>query len=325
MTPGLAASPLLPVAGVGLVVLALCGGAFAVLGHDARERRLALRLASCVAPLAPAATPATSLAERLGMSRQTAMVRARAASLLGFDTARADAYPLRIVLLLLLATVPAALAMRLIGRVIGLPLEAATPIAWVFFCRMLFATLHARHADRLYRQFPDALAMIVRSVRAGIPLHEALRTVARESPAPTTQQFARVADEMAIGMRLDDSLRAMATRTGVPEYAFFSVALTLQMQTGGSLAETLEGLADVIRKRVALRRRAVALASEARTSAGILATLPILTGLALAVINYDYVRPLFETLRGERILYTAIGLLLFAGLVMRGMIQRSLR
>jgi tight adherence protein B len=167
--------------------------------------------------------------------------------------------------------------------------------------------------------------MIVRSVRAGIPLHEALRTVARESPAPTAGQFQRVSDEMAIGIRLEDSLKDLARRTGVPEYAFFSVALTLQMQTGGSLAETLDSLADVIRKRVALRQRAVALAAEARLSSMVLASLPVLTCAALAVIDFDYIRPLFETARGERILYTAIGLLLFAGLVMRGMIQGSLR
>ncbi len=324
MTPPLGAVP--PALLVALAALPLAAlGAGAMLRADTRQRRLAVRIAECVAPLAPAAGPPRALSERLGLSRQAVRWRARAGALLGFDAARADAYPVRVPLILLIAVVPAAVAPRLLGRVVGLPLDIAAPLAWVLACRMLFAMLHARHADRLYREFPDALAMIVRSVRAGIPLHEALRAVARESPPATARQFVRVTDEMAIGIRLEESLRAMATRTGVPEYAFFSVALTLQMQTGGSLGETLEGLADVIRKRVALRRRAVALAAEARTSAMILALLPVLTGAALAVIDYQYIRPLFETVRGERVLYAAIGLLLFAGFVMRGMIQGSLR
>ena len=304
-------------------VLALLGGATLLLAADARRQRLGARLAACVAPLAPAPLLARPRGE--GFARRRAAAWARAGRIFGFNAARADAYPVRVPLLLAIAAVLAVLAERLVGRVLGLPLDILAPVAWVVASRMLFSGLHARTADRLYRQFPDALAMIVRSVRAGIPLHEALRTVARESPQPTAVQFRRVADEMAIGVRLEDSLRTLAARTGVPEYAFFAVALTLQMQTGGSLAETLEGLADVIRKRVALRSRAVALAAEARLSSTILAALPVLTGAALAVINYDYVRPLFETLRGERILFTAVALLLFAGLVMRGMIRGALR
>ncbi len=249
----------------------------------------------------------------------------RLAGLCGFKLDRQDAYPLRIPLLLLLVAVPAVAIDRVAGRVFGMSLDLALPLIWIVCSQALFRMLHARYAERLYRQFPDVLSMIVRSVRAGIPLHEALRVVARESLEPTAQQFTRVVDQMAIGIRLEEALRDAASRTGVAEYAFFTVALTLQAQTGGSLAETLDNLADVIRKRVALRLRAVALASEARTSAYVLAALPVVTGLALSVLNYDYIRPLFDTPRGNRVLFTAIGLLCLAGAAMRVMIRRSLR
>ncbi len=243
----------------------------------------------------------------------------------GYRLDRQDAYPLRMPLLLLLLAVPAVAIDALAGRALGLSLDLALPLIWVGCARRCSARLHGRHADKLYRQFPDVLSMIVRSVRAGIPLHEALRVVARESLEPTARQFSRVCDQMAIGIRLEEALRDASARTGVAEYAFFTVALTLQAQTGGSLAETLDNLADVIRKRVALRLRAVALASEARTSAYILAALPMVTGLALSVLNYDYIRPLFDTSRGNRVLFSAIGLLCTAGGVMRFMIKRSLR
>ncbi len=125
----------------------------------------------------------------------------------GYNLDRQNAYPLRVPLLLLLAAVPAVVIDRLAGRVFGVPLDPALPLIWIGCSQALFRTLHARHADKLYRQLPDALSMIVRSVRAGIPLQEALRGVARESMEPTARVFTRVSDQMAIGIRLDDALR----------------------------------------------------------------------------------------------------------------------
>jgi tight adherence protein B len=265
------------------------------------------------------------VAEQLGMADLLAGWQARLAWLCGYNLERQAAYPLRFPLLLLLAAIPALVIDRVASRVLGIPLDVTLPLIWIGCTQALFRLLHARHADKLYRQLPDTLSMIVRSVRAGIPLQEALRGVARESMEPTAKLFARVSDQMAIGIRLEDALREGAARSGVAEYGFFAVALALQAQTGGSLAETLENLADVIRKRVALRQRAIALASEARTSAYVLAALPVLTGLALTVLNYPYIRPLFDTPKGNRVLFLAIAMLGTAGATMRFMIKRSLR
>ncbi len=307
MTPELIAA----VAAGGVVTLAGFGAlAFA---KDQRDRRLALRIAERVAPLAPAHARPRPLYEKLGLESLVDRWHSRLAWVFGYRPDRAAAYPLRVSFLLAILVIPALALERVASLAAGFPLESALPLFWLGSSQLLFHTLHAWYADKLYRQFPDVLAMIVRSVRAGIPLHEALRAVARESLEPSAAQFGRVVDQMAIGMRLEEALRDAASRTGVAEYAFFTVALTL------------ENLAEVIRKRVALRMRAVALASEARTSAYILAALPLVTGAALAVLNYDYLRPLFETRSGNRLLFFAIFLLCLAGTVMRMLIKRSLR
>lgn len=167
--------------------------------------------------------------------------------------------------------------------------------------------------------------MIVRSVRVGIPVSEAIRTVSREGPEPTAIEFGRLSDQVAIGVALEDALRDVAVRSGLPEYRFFATALALQAQTGGALTEILENLADVIRKRVATRARAHALASEAKTSSYILAALPVVTGLAIGVLNPKYMSLLFTDPMGNKVFAAAIGMLGLGMGVMRLTISRSLR
>jgi tight adherence protein B len=116
----------------------------------------------------------------------------------------------------------------------------------------------------------------------------------------------------------------MATLSGLPEYRFFATALSLQSQTGGGLTETLENLADTIRKRVAIRMRGRALASEARMSAYILGALPLVTGGILSVINPSYVRVLFVDPSGQTLLFVGIAMLSVGAFTMHTMIRKSL-
>jgi tight adherence protein B len=198
------------------------------------------------------------------------------------------------------------------------------PVAWVMCSRFAFHWSEQRRRNALYEQFPDALAMIVRAVRVGIPLGEGIRTVAREAPAPTGPEFALLYDRVAIGVTLEDALREMAERDQLAEYRFFATALALQSRTGGGLAEALEGLADVMRKRLALKARGLALAAEAKTSIMILASLPFVSGGALAVMNPDYIGRLFTDHGCEKVLMAAIVLLSSGLLVMRSMIRKAL-
>jgi tight adherence protein B len=221
---------------------------------------------------------------------------------------------------LVVAKVAQAVAESLVGSLSYL----ALPVVWIFASRAIFGWSENRRKQALLRQLPDVLAMIVRSVRVGIPVMEAIRVVARETPEPTGPEFARLVDQLSIGVAIDEAILELARRCNIPEYRFFATAITLQNQTGGTLSDTLENLGDVIRKRVALAAKGKALASEARTSAMVLTALPIVTGFAQWALSPKYVGILFEDPIGHALLGAAVlSLCIGAGLI-RTIIRKSL-
>ncbi len=249
----------------------------------------------------------------------------RAIGIFGFDPAHASHYPVPWLIVLVLTLLLARVVAGILTIVAGDLAFFLIPVVWVFLARSFFSWVDERRRQLLRNQMPDALSMIVRSVRVGIPVTEAMRHVARQSLPPTAPEFERIASDLSIGTRLDLSLKAMAQRAGLPEYQFFATALSLQSQTGGGLTETLENLADVIRKRVALRSKAYALASEARTSAMVLAALPFVSGLGLAVLSPSYIGVLFMEESGRNLLGIAL-LSLSTGIpAMRLIIRTSLK
>lgn len=293
-------------------------------GQKARDR-LNERLTAVVSPRTrrpkveiSAFTPAPA--------KRNASLRGILTAVFGFDPAKQAVYPLNGWLVLLIAFGVAKLTQIVVGFLVGDTLAwAVVPVAWVFFSRSYFGWAEGRHKAALLHQFPDALAMVVRSVRVGIPVQEALRAVAREAPAPTAPEFAKLIDQLSIGATLEDAILEMAARAGIPEYNFFATALALQNQTGGTLSETLEGLADVIRKRVALKARGKALTAEARSSTMILAVLPFGTALMLYLVNPSYIMMLFIDPTGHKLLGAAIVSLSVGLGLIRFLIQRALR
>ncbi len=224
------------------------------------------------------------------------------------------------------ATLLAALALSgLVGSILG---EARTLVvvpAWIVLSRALWGWKREKRIGLMRVQFPDALAMIVRSVRIGIPVAEAIRIVARESREPTAAVFAALANELAIGVTLDAALPPLAERIAVPEYRFFATAVSLQAQTGGGLGETLENLGDVIRKRIALRARGYALSSEARASCIVIAVLPFIVGAALYAMKPAYILTLVVDRLGQRLLAIAAIALLSGIVAMYVIVQRVLK
>ena len=180
-----------------------------------------------------------------------------------------------------------------------------------------------QHRDEAFRQIPDAVGLMVRAVRAGLPIGEAVRSVAREMPEPTRSEFQRMIAETGIGTPLDRALWGIFERTGLREYAFLSVVIGLQSQTGGSLAEALENIGDIVRKRVAMTAKARALAGQARASAGILVAMPPFAGTAVSILNPGYLDGLFNDPRGNSLLTIAVVMLVMGLLVIRTMIRRS--
>lgn len=167
--------------------------------------------------------------------------------------------------------------------------------------------------------FPDALDMIVRSVRSGYPLNAAVRMVAENMHPPISNEFRQVADETAYGSSLVDSLKRLAARIDEPDTQFFVVVLSVQQEVGGNLAEVLSNLSNIIRKRKHLRLKVRAITSEGRATAWVLGLLPAFVFCIIHYIAPDHLKPLFDTRMGNFLLAFAIGIVLLGGFIVRKM------
>jgi pilus assembly protein TadC len=127
--------------------------------------------------------------------------------------------------------------------------------------RGLFGWQQRRLANQLFRQLPDTIELVTSTVRSGLPVNEAFRTISHEMPQPTAGQFAFVCSELSLGRPPEEAVEDVYRRTQVAEYRMFAVTLAVQMKSGGSLTETLQTLGDTVRQRVALAARAKALVS----------------------------------------------------------------
>jgi tight adherence protein B len=207
-----------------------------------------------------------------------------------------------------------------VGTMLGLMLGSAVALGTM---RLLFLRAAANYSGLLFVQIPDAISLVLRVVRAGLPISEAIRTIALESPSPTADEFGRVAQETSIGVPLEVAVLNLYRRSGVQEYAFLSVTLGLQSQSGGNLAETLANLSDLVRRRVAMAAKVKALSAEARASATILIIMPFVVGAVLAFMSPAYVADLFIHERSPAFLLAFVLLMTTGILTMRWMIRRS--
>lgn len=183
----------------------------------------------------------------------------------------------------------------------------------------------SQYQRRFLDAFPDAIDLIVRAVRAGLPAPEAMEVVTREARPPVCVEFQRMLDEMRIGTGMEEALQHAADRVRVPDFRFFVVSLLLQRQTGGGIAETLSNLNTIIRQRMALRRKARALAAEAQASAAVVAIMPFIGGGGLFLINRELMSVLFVDPRGRFMLVLAVVCLLSGVAAMRVLIRKNLR
>ena len=228
-------------------------------------------------------------------------------------------WPLVVVLGVVVAVFLGYNLIRFIGVWLAIPAGILSGLGLI---RFAFAFQHARYIDEVFRQIPDAIGLMVRAVRAGLPVGEAMRSVASELASPLRDEFARMLGDVAIGRPVDQALMRVYDRTQLPEFSFLAVTLGMQSQTGGNLAETLENLADIVRKRVQLAKRAKALAAEARFQAAILLVLPFLAALAMSQIQPFYIAQ-FSSPAGQKLALVGLGFSFFGWLVIRWMIKRA--
>lgn len=163
---------------------------------------------------------------------------------------------------------------------------------------LLVKRMVKRRLAAFTRQFPDAIDLIVRALRAGLPLTEALISIGDESADPIGAEFRRVAGAMAIGRSVEEALWEIERNIDSPELRFFIISIATQIQTGGNLGETLGTLASLLRQRAQMRMKVKAMTGEARASAGVLGSLPFAIALLMFFTNPGYIAPLFTDPRG---------------------------
>jgi tight adherence protein B len=159
--------------------------------------------------------------------------------------------------------------------------------------------LGRKRRDAFEKQFPDALDLLIRALRAGHSFSTGLQMVGEELPEPVGREFSLVADEIQLGKDVCSALENLVYRVDAPDLPFFVVAVTMQRETGSNLAEVLHNLSDVIRERFKLYGKVRSLTAMGRASANMLAVWPLIMVAALYSANPDYIRPLWETESGH--------------------------
>lgn len=187
--------------------------------------------------------------------------------------------------------------------------------------RMIAKMAGKKRQKQFLDEFADALDGMARLLKAGMPVGEAIAMCAREYTGPVGEEMRRMYDAQKVGVPLSEAAMEATTRMPIPEMRMLATALVIQQQTGSSLSEVLENLAGMIRARYRLKRKVLALSSEATASAAIIGALPVVVTLALKGVNPKYIDLLFQPGLGQTLLYSAIFWMVIGIFVMRQMIN----
>ncbi len=178
-----------------------------------------------------------------------------------------------------------------------------------------------RRLGEIHRQLPDALELIARALRAGHALFVGMKMVGDEMREPIGGEFRRAFDEISMGVSVPESLSHLADRVDLLDVKFFVTSVNIQRETGGNLAEIIDSLGRLIRKRFELKKKIKALSAEGRISAIVLISLPFGMALALHLMNPDYLVPLFTDPMGQTMVAGAAIMMIIGGIVMQRMIS----
>lgn len=197
------------------------------------------------------------------------------------------------------------------------PFLVATTAVIGFFGvpRFVLRHLTARRQKKFMEDLADVFESMVRLLKAGMPVSEAIKMVSREFTGPVGEEMGRIFDQQKIGVSLADAVKGCAKRVPLTEVQMFATAVSIQAQTGSSLSEVFENLARVVRARFRLKRKVQAVSSEAKASAMIIGALPVLVATAMYFLNREYIEVLF-TDRTGKVLLTAAIIWMGVGIVM---------
>jgi len=186
-----------------------------------------------------------------------------------------------------------------IGEILILPLSTMLGLG---LPHAVTGLMVARRIKKFLAYFPEAIDTMCRGIRSGLPITESISAVGRELPDPVGIEFLRIGDGVRMGKTLEASMWEVAQRINISEFRFLIVAMAIQKETGGNLAETLGNLSELIRKRRQLRLKVKAMSSEAKASAMIIGSLPFIMLFLLVIVNPAYVSVLFYVTKGRILL-----------------------
>ena len=187
--------------------------------------------------------------------------------------------------------------------------------------RWVVSFMTKRRQKKFINEFANAIDVIVRGVKTGLPLNECLGIIARESPSPIREEFQELVEQTRVGIPLQDCFERMMQRTPLPEVKFFAIVIGIQAQAGGNLSEALGNLSGVLRTRKQMQAKVQALSAEAKASAGVLGSLPFAVMGMVYFTTPDYIMILFNTKKGNFMLLIAAFWMSMGVLVMRKMIN----
>lgn len=217
----------------------------------------------------------------------------------------------------------------LVGVIVYLgmpPMHPSAYVAVVFIGvfgvpRWLLAKITARRQAKFLEEFANAIDVIVRGVKSGLPLNECLGIIARESPSPVREEFRELVEQQRVGITLSDAFDRMINRLPLPEVKFFAIVIGIQQQAGGNLSEALGNLSAVLRDRKAMAAKVAALSAEAKASAAVLGSLPFMVTILVYLGSPRYIELLWTTKTGGFLIMCGLAWMTIGILVMKKMIN----
>jgi len=191
------------------------------------------------------------------------------------------------------------LLVKLLGGMAFLPSLMIGIFLGLFIPHMYINRVIKSRLTKFTKQFPEAIDLIVRGLRAGLPVTESIHAVAKEMQDPISAEFLTITDEIRLGKTMDEALWTTAKRLDTADFKFFVISLSVQQETGGNLAETLTNLTEILRGRTRLKLKIKAMISEGKASAYIIGSLPFLMCGLLSVMNYEYMSVMFIDPMGQ--------------------------
>jgi tight adherence protein B len=200
--------------------------------------------------------------------------------------------------------------------VFGLPVVAGLGLP-----RWILGFLIKRRQNKFLTEFPNALDVIVRSIKSGLPLNDAIRLIANEGKEPVKGEFRRVVESQQIGLSVPDACARMGNHMPLQEVNFFSIVIAIQSQAGGNLSEAIGNLAKVLRERKKMKAKVQALSMEAKASAVIIGALPFIVATLVYLTSPAYMMILFTDPRGHLIMGASAIWMSIGIFVMRNMVN----